>query len=82
LKDKTTNDYCVGTVWGARGANRFLLRRFRERDRPADTKTAVRSSRRGAEEHFPNLPHTIVVENAANGPEVVAELRDKVQGLS
>jgi hypothetical protein len=28
------------------------------------------------ESFFPNTPHIIKVENAANGPEVVAKLRD------
>jgi phage terminase large subunit-like protein len=46
-----------------------------------DTKRAVRELAAWVQEHFPNLPHTIVVENAANGPDVVAQLRDNVQGL-
>lgn len=81
LKAKTSNDYTVGTLWGARGADRFLLRRFRDRVGLPDTKTAVRTMAAWADEHFPGLPLISVVENAANGPEVVAELRDKVQGL-
>jgi predicted phage terminase large subunit-like protein len=81
LKDKTTNDYCVGTVWGATGANRFLLRRVRERMNLPDTKRAVSELAAWVESHFPHLPHSIIVENAANGPDVVAQLRNEISGL-
>lgn len=81
LKEKTSSDFTVGTLWGARGADRFLLRKFRGRVGLPDTKTAVRTMAAWAEEHFPGLPLRNYVENAANGPEVVAELRSKVAGL-
>jgi phage terminase large subunit-like protein len=43
FKDKDTSDYVVGQVWGANGADRFLLDRVRARmDMPA-TKEAVRA---------------------------------------
>ena len=42
FKDKDTSDYVVGQVWGAKGADRFLLDQVRARmDMPA-TKEAVR----------------------------------------
>jgi predicted phage terminase large subunit-like protein len=82
LKDKTTNDYAVGTVWGAAGANRYLLRRVRERMGLTDTIDAVQQLAFWVEGKFPNLPHTIKVENTANGPEVVAKLRAHVAGIS
>jgi hypothetical protein len=43
FKDKDTSDYVVGQVWGAKGADRFLLDQVRARmDMPA-TKEAVRA---------------------------------------
>jgi predicted phage terminase large subunit-like protein len=81
LKDKTTSDYCVGSVWAAIGANRYLLRLVRERMDLPTTKRAVRELAAWVASRFPNLPHSIVVENAANGPDVVAQLRNEVQGL-
>jgi hypothetical protein len=48
FKDKTTSDYCVGSVWVAHGANRFLAAHPRT-DGPAGPRSArCRSSRRGA----------------------------------
>jgi predicted phage terminase large subunit-like protein len=82
LKEKTTNDFTVGTVWGCAGANRYLLRRFRDRVGLPDTIVAVQNLANWVESLFPNTPHIIKVENAANGPEVVAKLRDRVTGIS
>jgi predicted phage terminase large subunit-like protein len=82
VKEKTTNDYAVGTYWAAAGANRYLLGRWRERAGLTATKNAIRAAVDLLERTHPNLPLTHVVENAANGPEVVAELRDIVQGLT
>jgi predicted phage terminase large subunit-like protein len=82
MKEKTQNDYAVGTYWGAAGANRYLLGRFRERAGLTATKNAIRSAVELLERTHPNLPLTHVVENAANGPEVVAELRNEIQGLT
>lgn len=81
LKAKTTNDFTVGQVWAFRGANRYLLRTVRGRWSLPETKREVRELAAWVELKFPGLPHSILVENAANGPEVVAELRDQVGGL-
>jgi phage terminase large subunit-like protein len=82
LKEKTTNDFCVGTVWGAAGANRYLLRRFRDRVGLPDTIVAVQNLANWVESMFPGCRTSIKVENAANGPEVVAKLRDRLTGIS
>ncbi|HEY8723435.1 MAG TPA: phage terminase large subunit [Gaiellaceae bacterium] len=82
MKEKTSSDYAVGTYWGATGANRYLLGRWRDRAGLTETKRALRAAADHLERTHPNLPLTHVVENAANGPEVVAELRDIVQGLT
>lgn len=82
LKAKTTSDYCVGTVWGAAGANRYLLRRVRDRMELPDTIAAVAQLAEWVEAKFPHIPHQIKVEAAANGPEVVAKLRSSITGIS
>lgn len=82
MKEKTSSDYAVGTYWAATGANRYLLGRWRERAGLTETKRALRGAADHLERTYPHLPLTHVVENAANGPEVVAELRDIVQGLT
>ncbi len=76
FKDKATSDYVVGQVWGAKGADRFLLDQCRGRmDMPA-TKEAVRvlSGR------WPKTGAKLV-EDKANGPAVIQELKHDVGGL-
>lgn len=82
LKNKTHNDFCVGTVWAAVGARRYLLRRTRDRMDLPDTIVAVRDLRAWTERMFPGVPHRIKVENAANGPEVVGKLAAEIPGIS
>ena len=76
FKDKATSDYVVGEVWGAKGADRFLLDQRRERmDMPA-TKEAVRAM----SERWPKAAAKLV-EDKANGPAVIQELKHEVSGL-
>ena len=76
FKDKASSDYGVGQVWGAKGADRFLLDQHRERmDMPA-TKTAVRSM----SEKWPHAAAKLV-EDKANGPAVIQELQHEIIGL-
>ena len=76
FKDKATSDYVVGQVWGAKGADRFLLDQLRARmDMPA-TKEAVRRCRSA----WPKAAAKLV-EDKANGPAVIQELRHDVEGL-
>jgi len=66
----------VGQVWGAKGADRFLLDQIRARmDLPA-TKDAVRS----LSERWPRATAKLV-EDKANGPAVIQELRHELAGL-
>jgi predicted phage terminase large subunit-like protein len=81
FKDKTTSDYVVGQAWVLSGANRYLVRSVRGRWDLVETKTQLRSLAAWVDEHYPRIAHTILVENTANGPEIVAQLRDKITGL-
>lgn len=76
FKDRATSDYVVGQVWGAKQADRFLLDQRRARmDMPA-TKEAVQDLSR----QWPKAA-TKLVEDKANGPAVIQELRHEVAGL-
>lgn len=76
FKDKDSSDYVVGQVWGAKGADRFLLDQVRARmDMPA-TKEAVGTLSKRWPEAAAKL-----VEDKANGPAVIQELRHDVDGL-
>ncbi|HLY19978.1 MAG TPA: phage terminase large subunit, partial [Bryobacteraceae bacterium] len=76
FKDKASSDYAVGQVWGAKGADRFLLDQRRERmDMPA-TKNAIRSM----SAKWPKAAAKLV-EDKANGPAVIQELQHEISGL-
>ena len=76
FKDRPTSDFGVVQVWGAIKADRYLLDQRRERlDMPA-TKEAVKEMCR----KWPKAA-TILVEDKANGPAVIQELRHDVSGL-
>ncbi len=82
LKEKTANDYTVGGLWAADGANTFLLRRVRGRWGLTETIDQVRQMSEWADRRFPRLSaHQKRIENAANGPEVIAALRDEIKGI-
>ena len=59
FKDGASSDYVVGQVWGAKGADRFLLHQCRGKmDMPA-TKEAVRA----LSEHWPRAAAKLVEDN-------------------
>jgi predicted phage terminase large subunit-like protein len=76
FKDKATSDYGVGQVWGAKGADRFLLDQRRGRMDLPQTKEAIRS----LSEKWPRAGAKLV-EDKANGPAVIQELQHEIAGL-
>lgn len=81
FKDKTTSDYVVGTVWGTRGADRFLLRKVREQMRFGATKRAIKEIDAWMRATWPGLPVHHVIEKSANGVDVIAELKREITGV-
>lgn len=81
LKDGARNDYVAGQVWGIAGANRYALRLFKERLGLNATIEAMQALGEWALGIWPQLPHRILVENAANGPDAIAEMRQRLDGV-
>lgn len=81
LKDRATSDYVAGTVWGVVGANRYLLRRWHQRAGFNETVEAIYDVGVWARDIWPRLPHYIVVESAANGPDAIRELKRRIEGV-
>jgi predicted phage terminase large subunit-like protein len=77
FKDLATSDYVVGQVWGAVKADRFLLDQRRDRMDMPTTKEAVKE----LSYRWPKAG-TKLVEDKANGPAVIQELRHDVAGLT
>jgi len=80
LNDLTLNkratkdtDYVVGQLWGAHGLDRYLIAQVREK------LNQIQSGNMIAEqfEKWPKI-HKILIEEAANGPDVIADLQTVV----
>jgi predicted phage terminase large subunit-like protein len=76
FKDLASSDYVVGQVWGAQKGDRFLLDQRRERLDMPGTKQAVKE----LSAKWPKAG-TKLIEDKANGPAVIQELRHDVSGL-
>lgn len=71
-----SGSYIVGQVWGARGADRFLLDQVRFR---GDFPAAV-AAMRAMTQAWP-MSSEKIVEDKANGPAIVATLRSEIPGI-
>ena len=81
LKGKQLSDFSAGQAWGARGANRYLLRAARGRWEFVELRQQVRDLYRWAREAYPNTRITVLVENTAAGPDIIASLRHEIPGV-
>ncbi|MEU5426841.1 phage terminase large subunit [Streptomyces olivoreticuli] len=76
FKDTKTSDYVVGQVWARYGADVFLLDQIRDRlDFPASCRAVQAMTAK-----WPQA-HAKLVEDKANGPAIIAQLRSAVPGL-
>lgn len=76
FKDTKSSDYVVGQLWGRRGTNAYLLHQVRGRwDFPTTLVEFVSMVVR-----FPQV-NAHLVEDKANGPAVIASIREKVAGV-
>jgi predicted phage terminase large subunit-like protein len=76
FKGASSSDYVVGQIWGRKGSEKYLLDQVRER---ADFPTTVRLFRLLSAK-WP-AAELKLVEDAANGPAVIAELRREISGI-
>lgn len=76
FKDTDGTDYVCGQVWGIHGADAFLLDQVHDRLDFTATCLAVEAQKA----KWPQIG-AILVEDKANGPAVLSQLRRKVPGL-
>lgn len=81
LKDGAKNDYVAGQAWGVAGANRYLLRLVKQRMGLNATVEAMLDLAEWAHGVWPHLPHRVLIEAAATGPDAAAEIRKRVDGV-
>ncbi len=76
FKDGDNNDYVAIGIWGAVGANRYLIHRVKAHlDFTATCKTLLELHAR-----FPKVRRWLI-EDKANGPAIVNSLRGKLPGI-
>jgi predicted phage terminase large subunit-like protein len=76
FSETTDGSFVVGQVWGKKGADRFLLDQVRERLEFTEAVEAVRE----LSDRWP-LARGKHVENKANGPAVMSQLKREIAGL-
>ena len=76
FKNTKDSDFVVGQVWGQSGANRYLLDQVRARMDFPETLRAIQA----LSSKWPQA-HTKLIEDKANGPAIIATLRDHLPGI-
>ena len=77
-KNTKDSDWVVGQIWGAVGADRYLLAQFRDRCGFGKTVKAVEMM---SSTHFGKMTREKLIEFRANGPAVVSVLQKKIAGF-
>lgn len=85
LKEKTTSDFAVGTLWAqiaGSPADKYLLRLVRGQWGQTETETQIEQLAAWALARFPDLgAHEVRIEKAANGAEIIAAMRHRLAGI-
>jgi predicted phage terminase large subunit-like protein len=76
FKDNKKSDYVVGQVWGVSGGNAYLLDQVRRQMDFVATKEAIIA----LSAKWPRAALKLV-EDTANGPAIISELRSRIPGL-
>lgn len=82
LKDKETNDHVSIQSWGVRGADRFLLDIRTDNMAYPQAKRAIIEQARYVRKLYPRVAHTVLIENAGYGPELIADLKRDLTGVT
>jgi len=76
FKDLESSDYVAIQAWGSKGANRYLLKRMKQRLNFSATVAAVRSMHA----LFPDAV-AVLIEDKANGSAVIETLAGEISGV-
>lgn len=78
FKDGKESSFVVGQLWARKGANFYLVHQIRDRMDYPTTKAAVKAAY--ADQRWPDA-RLILVEDKANGPAIIADLKNEIPGL-
>lgn len=82
FKAKTSSDFVAGTTWGISPPNLYLLRLRHERMGMGATMDAMKEARQWGLGHWPRAAHYVLIEKAANGVEIIDELKREITGIT
>jgi len=82
VKEKTSSDPVAGGLWGIIRGDRYLLKTFNERASLSRTMTEMLTMREWALSRWPRAGIRLLIENKSNGPDIIAELRRMVPGVT
>lgn len=81
MKDKASSDPVAGTCWGVAGGRRYLLATSVGQRSLSGAKQAMKEMRSWAMSRWPRAQHWLLIENTANGPEIIAQLKREIPGV-
>lgn len=76
FKDTKSSDYVAVQTWAVKGANKYLVRRVRERMGFAATVIAVRAAKALAPDAI-----AVLIEDKANGTAVIETIKNEISGV-
>jgi len=82
LKDKESNDLVSIQAWGIKGADRFLIDIRTEHMNYSQAKRAIVEQARYVRKLYPRIAHTVLIENAGYGVELLVELKRELTGVT
>lgn len=82
LRDKESNDYVAIQAWGIIGADRYLLDLRKDRMNYPKAKRAIIEQARYVRRMYPRAGHTILIENAGYGVDLIPDLKRELTGVT
>lgn len=77
FKDTANSDYVAIQVWGRTGADKYLVKRIKERMGFAATVNSIRDTRASMK----RKPVAVLIEDKANGSAVIETLKSEIPGV-
>jgi predicted phage terminase large subunit-like protein len=81
LKDKQSNDMVAIQAWGVKGGDRYLLELRKGHMSKGQAYRAILEMSGHVRKQFPHAIHTVLIENAGYGVELIEELKRSVPGV-
>lgn len=82
LKDKESNDHVSIQAWGIKGADRFLIDIRTGHMNYPQAKRAIKEQAAYVRKLYPRIAHTILIENAGYGVELIIDLKRELTGVT